>query len=183
MTLAKNQEVTVSFQVKVLNDVDGEVLENTANVKDTTNDFDVDTNTTTNPTPRQLKIIKNLEDFVDHGEYVEATFAFEITGRDENGNKVFFTTAGMDFGKGKTTDEVVVKGIPNKVKNLYVEESYSGNYDPDKTGQVKVEEKDGKYQISFTNTWKDDIEYKGGVTNHYVKEDDTHTIQPELQVQ
>ena len=182
LNLDKDEDVTVTFQVKVSDDVNGEILENTATVKDAENDFSVDTNTTENPTPRKLKIIKNLADFVDHGENVDATFAFEIKGKDEAGNEVYTNTIGMDFTGGKTTEEVIVKGIPSKAVTVTVEEVYSGNYTPAETGAVKVSEVDGVYQVTFNNT-KSDIEYKGGVTNHYAKDGDTYKYQPEQVLQ
>jgi uncharacterized repeat protein (TIGR02543 family)/uncharacterized repeat protein (TIGR01451 family) len=48
-TLENNEEITVSFTVKVDDDVNGATLSNTGNVEDTTNDFNIDTNPVENP--------------------------------------------------------------------------------------------------------------------------------------
>ena len=159
---------------KVKDDVNGDVLKNKAVVNDGVNDYE--TNETTNPTPRQLTIRKNLADYVDNGEAVKVTFAFEIKGKYADGSD-YTNTIGMEYTKASDAEQtVVVKGIPNEVTGLTVEEVYTGNYKPAEVGKVKVEDKDGMYQVSFNNT-KQTHNYEGGAVNHYAKNDGKYTYQ------
>ena len=171
---AQGTEFEVTFNVEVLDD-SGALVKNTAQVQEGENTYD--TNEVSNPTPFKLVIAKDLTDYVDNGEFVQATFAFEITGTyvDENGaTQNYKNTIGMDFKKASDVHQTaIVTGIPSTIKDdLTVKEIYAGNYTPGED-TVKAElQKSGEYEnmylVEFTNT-KDNHEYKGGVVNNYVK--------------
>ena len=165
LNLKYGETVTATFSVKVKDTVSGEILENTGKVTDDTNKFDIDTNTTENPTPRQLVITKNLANFVDHGRDVTATFAFKVEGTSESYGGTYSTVVAMEF-TGAETKELTVKGIPYDIKDLKVTEIGTGNYTPTVKADLAVDEADGKWKISFENTY-DDSEYKTGVINNY----------------
>jgi hypothetical protein len=147
----------------------GQTLVNTAKLREGVDGPEMETNPVENPVTIELVITKDLRNFVQHeGEDVNAVFAFRITGtsvkRGDYNNVVAMEFAGVDI------KEVTVKGIPNDIKNLKVEEIVSGNYTASDTG-VNLDEEDGKYKVTFTNKYKD-TEYKTGTINNYKRTED-----------
>ena len=125
----------------------------------------------------RTSIEKNLQNFVDHGNNVKATFAFRITGTykaDEEGaeGKAFNTVVGMDFNGVSGDSKTVLIPSDVEMSSVKVEEIVSGNYAPDKTGAVVVSRQaDGSYSVTFNNTFND-TDYTSGVINHYERKDD-----------
>ena len=176
LEVENNEVKTVYVTVQVSNDVSGDILKNTAQVKEGEHD-PVDTNETENPTPYKLVISKDLKDYVNNGEIVPAAFAFEITGKytDKDGKSHDYrNTIGMEFTAESDAKQIVeVTGIPSTIEGLTVKEIYAGNYTPGGNDTVSATikqdgEHKGKYYVEFTNTMKNH-EYKGGLVNNYAK--------------
>ena len=159
----KAGEVTVSFKVTVDADSYGQTLKNEAVFREGADGPEMKTNPVENPVTRILVITKDLKNFVQHGEDVNATFAFRITG-DSASRGAYNNVVAMEFS-GSDSKELTVKGLPSDIKNLKVEEIVSGNYTPSTDG-VKLDAADGKYKVTFTNKY-DDTNYKSGTINNY----------------
>jgi len=165
----KAGELTVTFKVTVDPDAGGQTLKNEGTLREGKDGPEMKTNPVENPVTIELVITKDLRNFVQHeGEDVKATFGFKITGESAK-RGAYSNVVAMEF-TGAEVKELTVKGIPSDIKNLKVEEIVSGNYTPSTDG-VKLDEKDGKYKVTFTNKY-DDTDYKTGTINNYKRGDD-----------
>jgi hypothetical protein len=165
----KAGELTVTFKVTVDPDAGGQTLKNEATLREGKDGPEMKTNPVENPVTIELVITKDLRNFVQHeGEDVTAVFGFRIIG-DSAKRGAYNNVVSMEF-TGAEVKELTVKGIPSDIKNLKVEEIVSGNYTPSTDG-VKLDEKDGKYKVTFTNKYKD-TDYKTGTINNYKRNDD-----------
>ena len=186
-TVAAGDTWTVSFKVKVDGNAAGEELRNEAVYKEGENGKEIKTNEVVNPVTKELEIKKSLASYLDHGKFVKAAFSFRVTGTyeetAEDGTKKtknFNTIVGMDFDSESDIEQTkLLTGLPSTLKDVQVEEIYSGNYDPDKTGPVSITEDGGTFKVEFSNKFTDDYEPKGGVTNKYVRGDNGYKYQGE----
>ena len=143
---------------------------------------------------RDLKIVKNLPIYVNHGaENSAASFVFEIKGWTEEQmvdgkpnpdvDPFLVTTAGIDMkasGEGESGGNTIIGNISEQIVYLEVTEVYAGNYTPDpedKNPQTIVvnattlqgNDPNHKYvQVSFKNK-PTDIDFKTGITNKFKK--------------
>ena len=71
--------------------------------------------------------------------------------------------------------------IPSDIEELKVEEIISGNYSPDPASfeNIEPDAADGKYKVTFTNTYRD-TDYETGTINNYKRNDDgTYSKDPD----
>ena len=171
--VASGAPVEVTLVVKVTENATGAEIRNKASANG------YDTNEVVNPVTTNLEIEKDLKDYVDNGEFSNATFAFQITGTyvEHGETKQYVNTVGMEFTKSSDVKQtVIVEGIPGNIEGLTVEEVYAGNYAPVDATIAAEKGEDGIYKVSFENN-KSDHQHKSGVVNNYAKGDDGYTYQ------
>ena len=143
--------------------------------------------------PAKLKIIKNIDKYLNNSDNVSTTFIFEVTGYKKNAEgvekRVYHKFVGLEFNAdGKLTNEKEVGYLPVGLSRLVVKEVDSSNYKVvgEKEKQYTAVEGDedditfdGKlYTVEFTNEYNGTTHFDGGVINHFNLDIDKDKFEP-----
>ena len=117
MAVPTGTTVSVTFKVKVNDDVNGEVIKNVGRTKDGVNE--VDTNTTTNPTPTQPK-----KDVFKQGDTTTS-----IDGRSVKAGDILTYQITYTNTTGETRDVEITDEIPEYTEYVFHSATENGIYD------------------------------------------------------
>ena len=117
MAVPTGTTVSVTFKVKVNDDVNGEVIKNVGRTKDGVNE--VDTNTTTNPTPTQPK-----KDVFKQGDTTTS-----IDGRSVKSGDILTYQVTYTNTTGETRDVEITDEIPEYTEYVFHSATENGIYD------------------------------------------------------
>ena len=117
MAVPTGTTVSVTFKVKVNDDVNGEVIKNVGRTKDGVNE--VDTNTTTNPTPTQPK-----KDVFKQGDTTTS-----IDGRSVKAGDILTYQITYTNTTGETRDVEITDEIPEYTEYVFRSATENGIYD------------------------------------------------------
>ena len=110
-----------------------------------------------------LEITKKVENLFDAGDTSNATFVFEITIGDK-----YHNYAAIIFDGKAGTDSTVLYGLPyEKEDTITVEEVYTAGHKLVSQTEVKWDEKDKIFKVSFVNTYNNTPGYGSGIINEY----------------
>lgn len=117
-----------------------------------------------------LKIIKTLTEF--NATLRETTFVFQVEGVDDEGNTVYSNVASTTHSAAGTK-EAVLEDIPAgahlTVTEVYSGASYTLTSDEIQTTTIVAEQ---VMEVSFTNTYNEELTPGYGVTNHFDYDED-----------